>query len=155
VVYLKPKKICTWTGIFKDVKEHLQTAHKDLCVDYNAEHSLFLLASRARTLSCKFLFAYNEIFCHYLVDHREITYLCLYYIGPAENYSKYQYKVTFKNNQDTESVVVTHLVRRFTENEKAVLFPINCLNLHHDLTERFRNEKGELPVLIKILRVGD
>ena len=155
VLYLRLKMICTWTGIYKDVKEHLQTAHKDLCEDYNAEHSHFLLASKAPIWPCKFLFAYNEIFCYRLLDHHETICLCLYYIGPAENDSKYQYKVMVKNNQDAERVVVTHLVRSFTENEDGVLFLKNCLKLHRDLTERFRNEKGELAVLLKILRVGD
>jgi hypothetical protein len=79
----------------------------------------------------------------------------MHYIGPAENESKYQYRVMVKNDEDTESVLVTHLVRRFTETEDYLFFPRNCLKLHHDLTERFRNEKGDLPVLMKILRVGD
>jgi len=59
------------------------------------------------------------------------------------------------NKEDTESVVVTHLVRRFSETEDDVFFPKNCLKLHHDLTERFRNEKGELPLLMKILRADE
>ena len=153
---LKLKMVCTWTGIAKDIKKHLQTAHKDLCEDYNAQHLLLLPSSNPPNYSYyKFLFAYNEIFCYRLLNQREIMYVVLYYIGPAENDLKYQYKVMVMNNEDTEGVVVTHLARRFTETEDSVLFPENCMKLHHDLTDRFRNEKGELPVLMKILRVDD
>ena len=45
------------------------------------------------------------------------------YISPAEYDTKYQYKVIVMNNEDTESVVMTHLARRFTETEDYVLFP--------------------------------
>jgi len=82
-------------------------------------------------------------------------YVVLHYIGPAENDSKYQYEVTVENDEDTEWVKVTHLARSFTETDDDLLFPKNCLKLHCDHTERFRNEKGELLVLMKILGVGD
>jgi hypothetical protein len=146
--------ICTWTRITKDIKEHLQAAHKDLCEDYNAQH-LLLLPSANAYYSYKFLFAYNEMFCYRLLIERGIMYVVLHYIGPGENDLKYQYKIIVMNNEDTEGVVVTHLARRITEIEGDELFAKNCLKLHHDLTERFRNEKGELPILLKILRVDD
>ena len=155
VDYLRLKMICTWTGIAKDVKEHLQTAHKDLCEDYSAQHLFLLPSSNASIYSFKFLFAYNEIFCYRLLNQREIMCVVLHYIGPAENDSKYQYSVMVMNNEDTESVVLTLLARRFTETEDDVFFPKNCMKLHHDGTESFRNEKGELPVLMKVLRVDD
>jgi hypothetical protein len=41
VDYVRIKMICTWTGIAKDVKQHLQSAHKEVCEDYNA-HTCFL-----------------------------------------------------------------------------------------------------------------
>ena len=81
--------------------------------------------------------------------------VALHYIGPKENELKYQYKVIVMNNEDTEGIVVSQLARRFTEFEDDELFPKNCLKLHHDLTEPFRNEKDELPILLKILRVDD
>jgi len=155
VDYLRLKMICTWTGIAKDVKKHLQTAHTDLCEDYNDQHLLLLPSSNASSYSYKFLFAYNEIFCYRLQNQREIMYVVLHYVGPAENDSKYRYNVIVVDNEHTESVVVTHLVRRFTETENYVFLPKNCLKLHHDLTERFRNEKGELSVLMKILRADE
>ena len=81
--------------------------------------------------------------------------MALHYIGPAENDLKYQYKVIVMNNDDTEGVTMTLLARRFTGIEDDVFSPKKCLILHHDLTERFRNKKGELAVLLKILRVGE
>ena len=146
--------VCAWTGIAKDVKTHLQAAHKELCEDYNAQHLLFLPFSSA-SFSCKFLFAYDEIFCYRLLINLGIMYVVLHYVGPTENELKYQYKVMVMNKEDTEGVVVTQLARSFTETEVDDSFPRNCLKLHHDLTEPFRNEKGELPVLLKILRVDD
>ena len=155
VDYLRLKLICTWTGIAKDIKKHLQTAHKNLCEDYNAQHLLLVSSSNASNYSYKFLFAYNEIFCYRLLNQRGIMRVVMHYIGPAENDLKYQYKVIVMNNEDTEGIEVTHLARRFTETEDDVLFPKDCFKLHHDLTERFRNEKGELLVLMKILWVDD
>ena len=150
---LRLKLICTWTGIAKDVKTHLQAAHKDLCEDYNAQHLLLLPSSNDSNYSYRFLFAYNEIFCYRLLIRRGTMYMVLHYIGPEENDLKYQYKVMVMNKEDTENVVVTQLARIETEDD--VFFPRNCLKLHRDLTEPFRNEKGELPVLLKILRVDD
>jgi hypothetical protein len=150
---LRLKLICTWTGIAKDVKKHLQTEHKELCEDYNAQHLLLLPSSNASSYSYKFLFAYNEIFCYRLLIKRGTMYVGLYYVGAAENDSKYRYNVIVMDNEGTEGVVVKHLVRTATEND--VFFPKNCLKLHRDLTERFRNEKGELSVLIKILRADE
>jgi len=154
VDYLRLKMVCTWTGIAKDVKKHLQTSHKDDCEDYNAQHLLLLPSTNASSYRYyKFLFAYEEIFCYRLLIHRETMYVVLHYIGPAENDSKYQYKVIVMNNEDTESVVETRLVRSFTETEDSVFFPKNSMKLHRDITDLFRNEKDELPVLMKILRV--
>ena len=153
--YLSHKMTCTWTGIAKDLKKHLQTAHKDFCEDYSAQHLLPNPSSNAPNYSFKFLFACNEIFCYRMLIQRGITYVVLHYIGPAENDSKYQYKVMVMNNENKEGVVITHLARRFTESEDNIFFPKNCLKLHHDLIEDFRNKKGELLLVMKILRVDD
>jgi len=147
--------MCTWTGTYKDVKKHLQTAHKFLCEDYNDVHSLFLPSSKAATYKYKFLFAYNEIFCYRLIIQYGIMYVVLRYIGPAENDLKYQYTVTVMNNEDTESVVVTHLARRITETEDDPFIPRDCLKLHCDYTERFRNEQGGLTVSVVIFRADE
>jgi hypothetical protein len=148
------KMICTWTGNANDVKQHLQTAHADLCEDYNAHHLLYLPSFNAPNFYCKFLFAYNEIFCYRLQIQRAKMSVILHYIGPAEIDLKYRYKVTLHNEEDTESVVVTHLVRSFTEPEDDLFFPKNCLNLHRDYTDRFRDEDDELLVEMKILKVN-
>jgi hypothetical protein len=147
--------ICTWTGIAKDVKKHLQSAHKDVCEDYNDQHLLLVPRSNASSYSYKFLFAYNEIFCYRLLIQHGIMHVVLHYIGPAENDLKYQYKIIFMNNEDTEDVMLTRRAKRFTEPEDDEVFPKNCLKLHHDFTESFRNERGELRVLMKILSVDD
>lgn len=152
---LRLKMICTWTGVTNDVKKHLQEAHKEVCMDYNAQHLIVLPNANASSYIYKFIFAYNEIFCHRLLIQRGIMYVVLHYVGPAENHLKYQYKVMIMNKEDTEGVVVTHLARRFTDSEDDVYSATNCVKLHHDLTDRFRNEKGELAVLMKILRVDD
>jgi hypothetical protein len=147
--------ICTWTGIANDVKKHLQAAHDDLCEDYNAQYLLLLPRINAPRNSFKILFAYDKIFCYRLEIKRGNMYMVLHYIGPAENDLKYQYKVTVMNNEDTEGVVVTRLARRFTETEDDEFFRKNCLKLHRDLTEPYRNDKGDLLILIKIIRVDD
>jgi len=147
--------ICTWTGISKDVIKHLHTAHKDLCEDYNDQHLLLLPCSNAPIYLFKFLIAYNEIFCYRLIIQCGIIYVVLHYIGSAENDSKYQYAVIVRNNEDMECVVVTDLARRYTETDDQTFFPKNCFKLHCDHIERFRNEKGELSVMMKILRVDD
>ena len=81
--------------------------------------------------------------------------MVLHYIGPAENDLKYQYKVIVMNNDDTEGITMTLLARRFTGTEDDVFSSRNCFKLHHDLTERFRNEEGGLAVLLKIVRAGE
>ena len=81
--------------------------------------------------------------------------MALHCISPPENDLKYQYKVIVMNNDNTEGVTMTLLARRFTEIKDDVFSPRNCLKLNHDITERFRNERGELAVLLKIVRVGE
>jgi len=152
---MRLKLKCTWTGIADDVKKHLQAAHKELCEDYNAQHLLRLSSSNASSYTQKFLFAYNQIFSYRLQIQSGIIYVALHYIGPAENDLKYQYNVIVINNDDTEGVMMTLLARRFTGTEDDVFSPKNCLILHHALTERFRNENGELAVLLKIVRVDE
>jgi hypothetical protein len=142
-------------GIADDVIKQLQAAHKVLCEEYNAQHLLLLPSSNASIHRYKYLFAYNQIFCNRLLIHRGIIYVALHYIGPAENDLKFQYKVIVRNSDDTESLMATVLFRNFSEIEDYVFTSKNCLKLHHDLTERFRNEKGELTVLLKILRDGE
>jgi hypothetical protein len=155
VDYLMLKMICTWTGNAKDVKQHLQTAHADLCEDYNAHHLLVLPSSNASNYHYKFLFAYNEIFCYRLIIQHGVMYVVLHYIELAESDMKYQYKVMVMNTEDTEGFAVTLLARSFTEPQDDQFFPNNCLKLHHDLTDQFRNEKDELQVSMKILRVDE
>jgi len=148
--------ICTWTGIAKDVKKHLQTSHNDLCDDHGDLYCLFLTIPNASSYSYyKFLFAYNEIFFYRLQIQRGIMFLVLHYIGLAVHDLKYKYIVTVTNNEDTESVVVTHLARRFTETEDYMSFTKNCLKLHCDHTDRFTDEDGDLTVSLEILRVDE
>jgi hypothetical protein len=151
VDYLMLKMICTWTGIANDVKQHLQTAHTDLCEDYNAE-KLVVVPS----YNCfKFTFAYNEIFCYRSLIEDSILHVVVHYIGPAENDIKYQYKVMVMNKEGTESVDVTLLARSFTEPQDDLLFPKNCLKLHRDFINRFVNEKNQLLILMKILSIDE
>jgi len=81
-------------------------------------------------------------------------YVVLHYIGPAENDLKYQYTVTVMNDEVTESVIVTHMARRFTETEDDIFIPKDCLKLHCDYTDRFRDEQGWLTVSVEIFRVN-
>ena len=46
--------------------------------------------------------------------------------GPPENAAKYQYKVKFVNNDNTEGVSVTHLTIRFDENLDDIFQSGNC-----------------------------
>jgi hypothetical protein len=139
--------ICTWSGVFKDVKKHLQEAHKEICQDYNAQHLILVPNPNAYTYSYKFLFAYNEIFCHRLLIEKGIMYVWLHYVGLAENDLKYQYKVMIMNKEDTEGVAVTRLARIFTDSKDDLYSPTHCVKLHHGLTDCFKNEKGELSVV--------
>ena len=124
-------------------------------MDYNAQYLLLLPSSNDSIQFYKYLFAFNQIFNYRLEIHRGTIYVALNYIGPAENDLKYQYKVIVRNSDDTGCLMATVLVRIFYEIEDYVFSSKNCLKLHHDLTERFRNEKGDLAVLLKIVRVGE
>jgi hypothetical protein len=155
VDYLMLKRICTWTGTTKDVKKHLQTAHANLCIDYNHDYYMEFSSSHPSNYRYKFVFAYNEIFCYRLLIEREIMHVVVHYIGPAENDMKYQYKVLVNNEEDTERIAVTHFARSFTEPEEDLFFPKNSLKLHRDLTDRFRDENDELLVSIKIMKVDE
>jgi GH43 family beta-xylosidase len=79
----------------------------------------------------------------------------MHYIGPAENGMNYRYNVMVINTESKEGVMVTHVARKFTEIKDDQFFPNNCIKLHRDLTDRFRNEKDELLVLMKILRADE
>jgi len=50
-------------------------------------------------------------------------YVVLHYIGLVENDLKYQYTVIVRNIENAKGVVVTHLVRRFTETEDHIFLP--------------------------------
>jgi len=155
VDYLRLRRICTWTGTYKDIKQHLLTAHKDLCEDYNGALIIVLPSSKASTFRQKFFFAYNEIFCYRLIIQYGTMFVFLHYIGLAGNDSKYQYRVMVKNNEDTEGLIVTHQARSFNKTEDDLLNRKDCLKLHCDYIERFRNEQGYLTVSVEIFGVDD
>jgi hypothetical protein len=156
VDYLMLTRICTWTGIANDIKQHLQTAHADLCEDYNGNGDwLYLPCPTAPGFTCKFLFVYNEIFCYRLENRRGKISVILHYIGPAENDMKYQYKIFLRNEEETEGVKSTLLARSFTEPEDDLFFPKNCLRLHRAFTDRFRDEDGDLLLWLQILSVDE
>jgi hypothetical protein len=155
VDYLMLKGKCSWTGTAEDVKQHLQTAHARLCGEYKRAHLIFLSSSNAPTKRNKFLFAYDEVFCYCLRIQRERMYVVLHYIGPAKNDMKYRYEVKLMNTESKESVVFTLIARSFTENQGKLFFPKNYIKLHRDVTDRFRDEKDELVVSMKILKVDE
>ena len=77
------------------------------------------------------------------------------YVGPPENAAKYQYKVKFVNNDNTEGVSVTHLTIRFHENLDDIFQSGNCWKLRYYVSIGRTTQEGELKCECEILRVSD
>jgi hypothetical protein len=79
----------------------------------------------------------------------------LQYIGPSENVTNYQYKFTFVNKGNTESVTVKLLTRSLHENLYDIFNSGNLGKLHYDVVSRLATKDDGLKFKIEIFRVGD
>jgi hypothetical protein len=110
----------------------------------------------ARMSVSQFVLALNEVFfLRFQSTNDNIFYAVLQYIGPAESATNYQYKFTFLNKDNTESVTVKHLTRSFHENLYDVFKSGNCGKVHYDVVSRLATKENGLKFKVKIFRVGD
>jgi hypothetical protein len=147
---------CDWTGIYKDVKQHLLEKHRDGCYKYVVGKFRALKNIATPMSLSQFVIALNEVFClRFQASNDNIFYVLLQYIGPAENATNYQYQVTFINKDNTEGVTVMHLTRSFDENLNEIFKSGNCGKLHYDVISRLANKDDGLKFKIEIFPVGD
>jgi hypothetical protein len=147
---------CDWIGIYKDIRKHLMEKHRDVCYKY-VDGKFRVLKNIAAPMSLsQFVIALNEVFfLRFQSNNDNIFYAVLQYIGPAENATNYQYKVTFINKDNTESVTLMHLTRSFDENFDDVFKSGNRGKLHYDVISRLANKDDGLKFKIEIFPVGD
>ena len=153
--YKLPNVKCSWTGIYKDIKKHLMEKHRGDCYEYIDGKSRVLKNIAARMSLSQFVFALNEVFFfRFQANNNNTLYAVLLYIGPAENASKFKYKVEFVNKDNTEGVTVMHLTRSFDEKLDEVFKSGNCGKVHYDVVRRLRDEMSKVKFKIEILRIG-
>jgi hypothetical protein len=147
---------CDWFGIYRDIKEHLMEKHSGGCYKYVDGKFRALKNIAAPFCASQFVLALNEVFyLTFQANNDNIFYALLQYVGPAENATNYQYKFTFVNKDNTESVTVMHLTRSFHENLYDVFKSGNCGKLHYDVVRRLATKDDVLKFKVKVLRLGD
>jgi hypothetical protein len=101
---------------------------------------------------CYLILAYNEIFYRYFSVKDGNLYGVLQYIGPKENSSKFRYKITLDNNDDSGSISICHVTRSFEESMDEIREAGRCVKLHFDVVSRFLNMKHNLKFHMEIFR---
>jgi hypothetical protein len=145
---------CSWTGIYSDIKGHLQENHLEECCEY-VEDDFKYIYEFSDMKFFRFIFAYNETFCSLFLEECYIFYAVLQYVGPSENAAKYKYKVEFVNKDNTESVTVMHLTRSAGENLDELYRSGKCGKLHYDVVSRLTDEQSNLKFKLEIIKIGN
>jgi hypothetical protein len=148
-------RTCSWTGSFKDIKEHLKENHLELCSEYVEGDFKLLFKLTANIRLICFIFANNEIFFSVFQEEENIFYAVVLYVGPAENAAKYKYRVEFVNKDNTEGVTVMCLTRSYKENLQDVYSKGNCGMLHFSALLRLGDEEGKVKYKLEIIKVGN
>jgi E3 ubiquitin-protein ligase SIAH1 len=146
-------EVCSWTGIYCDIKKHLREKHLGQCYEYVAGKFRVLRNIEPCMSLSQFVFALNEVFFLRFQASNNTFYAVLLYVGPAENAAKYKYKVEFVNKDDTEGVTVMHLTRSFDEKLDDIFNSGNCVKVHYDVVSRLENKESGLKFKIEIFRV--
>ena len=146
---------CGWTGSYNDIKGHLKESHLEECCEYVEGDFKFLYKLTSGMECFCFIFAHNEVFYSLFQEKDNIFYAVLLYVGPAENATKYKYKVEFVNKDDTEGISVMHLTRSSDENLGNLYKSCNCGNLYYDVVRRLKDEEGNLKFKMEIIRIGN
>jgi hypothetical protein len=147
--------ICSWTGLYSNIKEHLKEKHPDECYDYLETGLTTVQGFTTTARYWRFVFAYNEVFFRTFPENDDVFYAVLLHIGLPENAAKYKYKFGFVNKDDTEGVTIMHMARSFAENLDDIFTSGNCGRLHCDVVSRLRDEEGKLKFTMEILEVGN
>jgi len=143
---------CSWTGIYNDTKKHLKEEHRWRCYEYIEGMFRSMMTIFPGTILSRFVLALNEVFCLIFRTNGDNSYAVLQYIGPAENVTKYKYKVEFVNKDNTEGVTVMHLVRSFGENMDHIFKSGNCEKVHYDVVSRLTSKVSGLKFKTEIFR---
>jgi hypothetical protein len=146
---------CSWTGSYRDMKEHLQENHLEKCCEYVEGDFKFLYKLTSCMKCFCFIFAYNEVFVSLFQEKDNIFYAVLLYVGLPENAAKYKYKVEFVNEDNTEGVTVMQLAGSSNENLDNIFKFGNCVKQHYDVVRRLETVEGDLKYKTEIFRVCD
>jgi hypothetical protein len=145
---------CGWTGSYNDIKGHLKEKHLEKCWEYVEGGTQFLCRLTDLVGFSAFIFAHSEIFFPSFLENNNIFNVVVRYIGPAENATKFKYKMEFVNKDDTEGVTLMYLTRSADENLRGIYRSDSCGKLHYDVMSRLKDEEGDLMFKLEIIKVG-
>jgi hypothetical protein len=83
----------------------------------------------------------------------DVLYSAVLYVGPAQNASKYKYKVEFVNKDDTAGITVMHLTSCYKSDLQGVYSSYKCGKLHTDQLNLLKDEKSNMKYKLEIMRV--
>lgn len=143
---------CGWSGNFSEMKKHLGEAHENNCLPVSCLQPIFLSDVDDSKVSFRFLFYDDEIFfCRFRIKD-DLFRGVVNYVGPAQKEPKYRYKIKLFNEETQEVVSFRLALKNFTECDVDPLDSGNCVTVHRDLINGFRNKQGEVVTWINLLR---
>jgi hypothetical protein len=139
-------KLCSWTGLKSNLKEHAKATHPN----YFVEVSSFYIPQLSETLvivSC-----FGELFTYNQELHDGRLYSAVQLIGTSSEASEYKCEFILRAANGIEQISKTFLVQGYSEDWETIFNSGKCLSLE-EVTVRNFFVQNELNLAMKLSRV--
>ncbi|PSN54349.1 hypothetical protein C0J52_16043 [Blattella germanica] len=151
---LNTKEECTWVGSAKHLKTHLLKHHSQDSREQLGPTRLIINTDSLEVRDCKAMFAFDEIFYIHIQRKLNYYYIAVRCVGTKETASKFGYKISFKNNNTVEELIVCNVVRSVSEEVNNIFESGTCFKFPIDILFQFQTKEANLSYTFEIFKAS-
>lgn len=145
--------LCQWSGIYDDLREHIQSNHGDRLTDIMSWKSVCIRNYKEANRYSRVIFACEEIFYQQFEVLDNTFYFVIQHIGP-ENYGAiFQYNFKLATRGNLEFVSIGFVARSCKVDIQNIYRSGQCVKLCFDTVKNFLDEGNSLKFEFGIKRI--
>jgi Seven in absentia protein family. len=142
---LKDNRImCQWSGIHGDLKEHIQTKHKDRVTDINSWKHVCIRKYKEENKYTRVIFACDEIFYQQFEVIDSTFYFVVQHVGPENCGSSFQYCFNLAKKDNAEYVSVGFVAQSCKVDTETIYRSGQCVKLCYNTVKNFLDKNNNL-----------
>jgi hypothetical protein len=152
-VVLAGRRRCPWKGPLMEMKDHLQSNHKEDIWEGSGVYSKKQVMVSPAGLHNNVIITFGEIFYLQFRGQDDNYYGFVKYMGPKRCAKQYRSSISIVSKDENEMVVACYITNNFNEQNEQIISAGKCLKLHYDVIKKFLDDESSMNVKVEISKV--